>query len=130
MARILLLDDDDSFREMLRKTLAYFGHIVMEARNGKEGLELLGGVGADLLITDIVMPEKEGIGVLLELRRTKSTVKVIAMSGGGRQSANAYLRMAAFLGATRVLAKPFSQAELLAAIGEVLSNPPPTPPPD
>ncbi len=82
MARILLIDDDDSVRTMLRLTLAHFGHTVIEARNGKEGLELFQHANADLVITDIVMPEKEGLEVLMELRKKHPPVKIIAISGG------------------------------------------------
>ena len=102
MARILLIDDDDSVRTMLRLTLAHFGHTVIEARNGKEGLERVQQANADLLITDIVMPEKEGLKVLMELRKRKPPVKIIAISGGD------YLHMAKLMGAAKVLAKPFS----------------------
>ena len=108
---------------MLRLTLIHFGHTVMEARNGKEGLELFRRANADLVITDIVMPEKEGLEVLIELReRQVPPVKVIAISGGGRQKATEYLRLAKLMGAARVLAKPFSNEALLAAIDELLPN--------
>jgi CheY-like chemotaxis protein len=122
MARILLIDDDDSVRTMLRLTLTHFGHTVIEARNGKEGLDLFRSAGADLLITDIVMPEKEGLEVLMELRRSQSRVKIIAISGGGRQNAEDYLHMAKRMGAAKVLAKPFSNEALLAAINELLAD--------
>jgi DNA-binding response OmpR family regulator len=123
MARILLIEDDNEVRTMLRLTLIHFGHTVMEARNGKEGLELFRRANADLVITDIVMPEKEGLEVLIELReRQVPPVKVIAISGGGRQKATEYLRLAKLMGAARVLAKPFSNEALLAAIDELLPN--------
>jgi PAS domain S-box-containing protein len=120
-ARILLIDDDDSFRTMLRLTLAHFGYTMIEARNGKEGLARFKEANADLVITDIVMPEKEGFEVLMELR-TKQVppVKIIAISGGGRVSAADNLRMAKLLGAAKVLAKPFSNEVLIAAINELL----------
>jgi len=121
MARILLIDDDDSLRTMLRLTLTHFGHIVIEARNGKEGLDLFPHAGADVVITDIVMPEKEGIEVLMVLRKAEPPVKIIAMSGGGRVSATDYLRIATQLGAARVLAKPFSNEVLKATVDEVLA---------
>lgn len=105
---------------MLRLTLVHFGHTVIEARNGKEGLELFQHANADLLITDIVMPEKEGLEVLMELRRSHSRVKIIAISGGGRQNAEDYLHMAKRMGAAKVLAKPFSTDVLIAAIDELL----------
>jgi DNA-binding response OmpR family regulator len=120
MARILLVDDDDSVRGMLCKTLTHFGHNVIEARDGREGLRLFGETGPDLVITDIVMPEKEGLGFLMDLRKKDLSVKVIAMSGGGRNSAKDYLHTATLLGAAKVMAKPFSYQELLNAISEVL----------
>ena len=124
MARILLIDDDDDVRTMLRQTLTHFGHTVIEARNGKEGLELFPHAEADLVITDIVMPEVEGIEVLMTLRNMEPPVKMIAMSGGGRVSAANYLHMAKQLGAAKVLAKPFSSEALMAAINEVLTDAP------
>jgi DNA-binding NtrC family response regulator len=122
-ARILLIDDDESFRTMLRLTLTHFGYTVIEARNGKEGLELFKEANADLVITDIVMPEKEGLEVLMELRTKQlPPVKVIAISGGARKTTADNLRMAKLLGAAKVLAKPFSTEVLVAAINELLPN--------
>jgi CheY-like chemotaxis protein len=120
MARILLIDDDDSVRTMLRLTLTQFGHVVTEARNGKEGLDKFADSHADLVITDIVMPEKEGIEVIMELRQRQPELKIIAMSGGGRIGPVDYLRIAGFLGAVKGLTKPFSNEVLLAAIDELL----------
>ena len=122
MPRILLIDDDDAFRTMLRLTLTHFGHAVTEARNGKEGLKIYAAAGTDLVITDIVMPEKEGLEVLMALWQRQPPVKVIAMSGGGRVSAATYLQSATLLGAARVLEKPFSNDDLLTAIDEVLAS--------
>lgn len=116
MARILLIEDDDSVRTMLRLTLDHFGHTVIEARNGKEGLALFQHANIDLLITDIVMPEKEGLEVLMELRKRNPPVKIIAISGGD------YLQMAKLMGAAKVLAKPFSSDVLIAAIDDLLSG--------
>ena len=116
MARILLIDDDDSVRTMLCLTLAHFGHTVIEARDGKEGLELFQNANVDLLITDIVMPEKEGLEVLMELRKRHPPVKIIAISGGD------YLHMAKLMGAAKVLAKPFSSNVLIEAIDELLRD--------
>jgi CheY-like chemotaxis protein len=120
MARILLIDDDDSVRVMMRETLAHHGHTVIEACNGKEGLELFSQANADLVITDIVMPEKEGLEVLMELRKKRPPVKIIAISGGGRQSTTDYLKMARLLGAATVLAKPFFNSALMTAVNELL----------
>lgn len=123
MARILLIDDDDSLRTMLRLTLSHFGHTVVEARNGQEGLDLFPQAGADVVITDIVMPEKEGMEVLMVLRQVEPPVKIIAMSGGGRVSATDYLRLATQLGAAKALTKPFSNEALMAAINDLLPAP-------
>jgi DNA-binding response OmpR family regulator len=120
MARILLIDDDDYVRAMLRLTLIHFGHVVIEARNGKEGLALFDGANVDLLITDIVMPEKEGLEVLMELRKKQTTVKIIAISGGGRQGGTDYLHIAKLMGASAVLAKPFSNEVLVSTINSLL----------
>jgi CheY-like chemotaxis protein len=134
MARILLIEDDHSVRAVLRMSLTGVGHTVTEARNGKEGLDLFKRAGADLVITDIIMPEKEGLEVLRELKKKQiPPVKVIAISGGGvSQSAGDALRMAKLLGADQVLAKPFSNDTLIAAINEVLldggTKPPPAAP--
>jgi CheY-like chemotaxis protein len=130
MARILLIDDDDSFRTMLRLTLVHFGYTVIEARNGKEGLALFKEANADLVITDIVMPEKEGLEVLMELRRKQPPpVKIIAISGGARVNIADNLRMAKLLGAAKVLTKPFSNEALIAAINELLPGDGTKPPP-
>lgn len=120
MARILLIDDDDAVRTVMRLTLARFGHTVTEARNGREGLTRFREGGADLLITDIVMPEADGLEVLMELGKHRPAVRIIAISGGGRQDASDHLHVAKLLGAANVLAKPFSPEALLAAVNEAL----------
>jgi CheY-like chemotaxis protein len=124
MARILLIEDDHTVRAVLRMSLTGIGHTVIEARNGKEGLDLFRRAGADLVITDIIMPEKEGLEVLRELQKKQlPPVKVIAISGGGvSQNAADALRMAKFLGAAKTLTKPFSNEVLIAAINELLSG--------
>ena len=128
MARILLIDDDESFRTMLRLTLTHFGHTVVEAQNGLEGLKLLPQANADVVMTDIVMPEKDGIEVIIELKKLQPNLKIIAMSGGARISSATHLRMAKQLGAARILPKPFTNEALLAAIGELLPDAAPAPP--
>jgi CheY-like chemotaxis protein len=122
MARILLIEDDHTVRAVLRMSLTGVGHTVVEARNGKEGLDLFKRAGADLVITDIIMPEKEGLEVLRELQKKQlPPVKVIAISGGGAsQNAADSLHMAKLLGAAKTLAKPFSNEVLIAAVNEVL----------
>ncbi len=99
------------------------GYTVIEACDGKVGLELFRQINVELVITDLVMPEMEGFEVLAELRKKRPPVKMIAMSGGGRHSAADNLRMASHLGAT-VLSKPFTNDGLLAAVEELLSGAP------
>jgi DNA-binding response OmpR family regulator len=119
MATILLIDDDENLRTMAALVLRHAGHTVVEACNGKVGLELFNNGMPDLVITDMVMPEKEGFEVLTEVRKRQPPVKVIAMSGGGLQKPADNLRMAGHLGA-RVLMKPFSTTELVAAVDELV----------
>ena len=122
MARILLIDDDDAVRTVLSLRLADFGHTVIVARNGREGLELFKHANADLVITDIVMPEKEGFEVLMKLLKKHPSVKIIAISGGGLHNAAQYLHTAKLLGAARVLAKPFTNEALMTAVNELLAG--------
>jgi YesN/AraC family two-component response regulator len=125
MARILLIDDDESVRTILYLTLVHAGHEVIEARNGREGLDLFRQGSVDLVITDIVMPEKEGFEVVMKIRKKNPTLKIIAISGGGLHNAAHYLHTAKLLGAAKVLAKPFSNETLMTAVNELLGLPPP-----
>ncbi len=122
MAKILLIEDDNDVRTMLKLTLTHCGHTVIEAKNGREGIALFNQAGADLVITDIVMPEKEGLEVLMEVRKKNPGVKIVAISGGGRSSATDYLKMAKLMGANRVLPKPFSNDALLAVVNELVGK--------
>jgi DNA-binding response OmpR family regulator len=122
MTRILLIDDDDTLRAMLARALTHFGYLVVQAKDGVEGLHLFGTAGADVVVTDIVMPEKEGLGLLMELRKIQPPVRIIVMSGGGRQTAGEVLNIAKHLGASRVLAKPFPIEELIATIKDLLRD--------
>ena len=123
MARILIIDDDDHIRKMLRIMLENAGYNEVEdAENGYIGMKLIRKNPFDLVITDIVMPEKEGIETIMELRRDFPAVKIIAMSGGGKIGPETYLEMAGHLGAGKALAKPFQQAELFDAVRELLGE--------
>jgi len=119
MAHILLIDDFDLIRSLLRDTLEFAGHTVIEARNGGDGLALFRRAGADLVITDIVMPDKDGIDVVRALREQVPPVNIIAISGAGG-SAEDYLDLAYRMGAVKVLLKPFTTAALIAAVNELL----------
>jgi DNA-binding response OmpR family regulator len=121
MARILIIDDDDQFRGMLRQTLAREGHEVIEARDGGDGVACYRAAPADLVITDILMPEHEGLETIKQLRAEFPAVKIIAISGGGAKGTFNFLKPARLLGAQRTLVKPFDLEELRLAIREVLS---------
>ena len=117
MARILIIDDDVQILKMLRKMLESEGYEVVDAVDGNKGLKLYREDPTDLVITDIIMPEKEGIETIIDLRREFPEAKIVAMSGGGHGEAESYLHMAKRLGAQRTLTKPFGKGELLEAIG-------------
>lgn len=119
---ILLVDDDDQLRAMLCEALTGEGYQVQEASDGCQGIKLYENHPTDIVITDLVMPGKEGLEMILEIKQLDSKVKIIAISGGGRGGSQDYLKMAKAFGAQRVLAKPFSHAEMLEAISQVLDN--------
>ena len=121
MNTILLVDDDNEFRETLARVLIRAGYEVRQATNGKDAVRLYRLQPSDVVITDLIMPEREGIETILELRQFHADVRVIAISGGGRVGPNDYLRMAQSLGARRTLSKPFPSDQLLKAIEEVLT---------
>jgi CheY-like chemotaxis protein len=112
MATILLIDDDELLRKALRHLLVALGHEVFEAADGKAGVLMFDPRRHELVITDIVMPEMEGMQVIMELRKRHRGVKVIAMSGGGLMQIGDYLQTAKLLGADALLAKPFSREDL------------------
>lgn len=125
MATILIVDDDDALRALLRRVLVRAGYSVLEAANGRAALEHLRAQPVDLMITDLFMPQQDGLETLLALRRMNVRLPVIAMSGGGSAAQYDMLRTASLFGAARVLMKPFRVEEVLAAINELLPGEPP-----
>lgn len=121
--RILVVDDEDQIRAMLRQVLERAGYAVIDAPNGRVALRLFREDPADLIITDLIMPEKEGIETIRELRKEFPEVKIIAISGGGQVSPEAYLDVAEGLGAHRTFAKPIAHQELLGAVAELVGKP-------
>ena len=118
--RILLIDDDANLREILAEMLTDAGYEVVEARNGTEGVKLYRNKPFDLVVTDLLMPEKDGLEVVMELRKDFPKVKIITLSGGTAYGAS--LETSRVLGAARTLRKPFLEAELLEAVQEVLES--------
>lgn len=121
MARILVIDDDDQFRGLLRRILERAGYEVHEAANGRIGLELQRQLNTDLIITDIFMPEMEGTEFIMAIRAEFPHVEVIAMSGGGNVMGVDFLGLAKNLGAARAFQKPIERNKLLTAINNLLN---------
>ena len=122
MAKILVFDDEPSILHMIKKMLEKEGHEVDIAINGREGMELFEKNKPDLLITDILMPEKEGLETIIELRRKYPELKIIAISGGGRIGPEGYLPSAKFFGADMVFQKPLIQKDFLHSISLLLNE--------
>jgi DNA-binding response OmpR family regulator len=120
MGSILIIEDDVEIRNMLKIMIQRAGYFVQTAENGLEGVNAFKRSPSDIVITDIVMPEKEGLETILELREDYPNVKIIAISGGGRHDAKNYLRSAKDFGADYIFNKPFGQKEIIAAIQDLL----------
>lgn len=120
MAKILLIEDDQAVRETFEIILASDGHEVIIAVDGNDGIKQAAAQRFDLVITDIIMPERDGVEVINTLRKEQEDLPVIAVSGGGRSSSMDYLGIAKMLGAAAVLAKPIGAKELLAAVKTAL----------
>jgi CheY-like chemotaxis protein len=116
MATILIIDDEAIIRALLRSALEAAGYEVTEAANGRQGLEMYRAKQTDLVITDILMPELNGLDMLLELTREFLHAKVIAISGAGGEKEKNVLDVAKLLGARQTFQKPFSLPHLLGAV--------------
>ncbi len=122
MARILVVDDELAIRDMLKRMLERQEHEVSLAEDGKQALKIIDSFSPQILITDLIMPEKEGIETILEVRKRNPQIKIIAISGGGRIGPESYLKLAISVGAARALTKPFAQDELLSAVNDLLKS--------
>ena len=118
----MIIDDEDELRATLRLMLERAGHDVTEAVNGVQGISRYEEESADLIITDIIMPEKEGVETIITLRQSNPQLPIIAISGGGRLEATDFLSMAKRLGACQVLSKPFRRDQLLEAVRACLGE--------
>jgi CheY-like chemotaxis protein len=122
MKRILLIDDDDFFRRRLAEVLRQAGYEIEAAPDGEVALKLYRRQPVDLVITDLIMPEKEGLETIMELRRLDAKLKIIAVSGGTRIDGSEFLPAAKLLGADATLAKPFSAQQIRDAIAKLLEE--------
>jgi CheY-like chemotaxis protein len=114
--RILVIDDEKLLRQTIRRMLESAGHEVIEAEDGRAGIAAFAKQELDAVVTDIIMPQKEGIETIREIRAANPTIRIVAISGGGRNQNMEFLRLAAKLGASCTLAKPFRKEELLASV--------------
>lgn len=120
LKNILLVDDEESIRKMVRAVLGEGRYSFAEASNGVEALKIMETQSFDLILTDVIMPDCDGIELVLKVRKKLPDIKVIVMSGGGRVRADHYLNLAEKLGAARVFEKPFNTAELRETVAELL----------
>ena len=121
MKRILIVDDEEQIRSMLTQMLEHEGFAVDTAENGEEGMDLITRHAYDLIITDMIMPIKDGLKLIMELIRDYPDLRILAISGGGAIKAERYLTMAGYLGDDiATLEKPFKRESLLALVNEQL----------
>ncbi|MDH3393490.1 MAG: response regulator [Desulfobulbaceae bacterium] len=122
MKRILVIDDDTQIREMLREILVKEGYEVAVAENGKDAIAIQQASPCDVIITDLIMPEQDGVETIMEFIQKDPTAKIIAISGGGRIGPRDYLEMAEALGAKKTFYKPFKRQDILTAVKELLTS--------
>ncbi len=121
MVRVLLIDDDELVRNSLTIGLSLEGYEVAAAAHGRDGWDMFSAQRPDIVVTDIIMPEQEGIETILAIRKVDAGIPIIAMSGGSSMGNLNFLEVAKSFGASKVLQKPFSPKELIAAIKACLS---------
>ena len=122
MSAILVVDDDPQVLEVVGEMLRLEGYDVVTAADGREAVAKFRDTPFDLVITDLIMPEKEGLETIVEIRTVRRSVPVIAMSGGGRIGPTDYLETARHIGASATLAKPFARSELITLVSHLLSE--------
>ena len=122
MARILIVDDEENVRFTLVKALKSLNHEIYQAADGNAALAILAEQEIDLIVTDIFMPNREGLETIIEIRMNWPEVKLVAMSGGGRIRNTEFLDIAKKFGADLVLKKPFSMMEFRNEIGRLLNG--------
>lgn len=124
MSGILIVEDEKEIREMLKISLKRHKYTVLEAVDGKDAILHFKPSMTDLVITDLIMPDEDGLKVIMKLRELKPSIKIIAISGGGKVGPGSYLNLAKALGADAVFSKPFSINELIAKIKLLLQDEP------
>jgi CheY-like chemotaxis protein len=120
VAKLLVVDDEEAVRMMLKLMLEKDSHDVITAENGIQAVNCLRKQTLDIVILDIIMPDKEGFETIAEIRRDYPSLKIIAISGGGSIGATSYLKLAKTLGAHLTMEKPIRKEELKAAIRQLV----------
>lgn len=120
MPGILIVEDDKDLREMLKVSLLRKRFTVLEAGNGKDAIVHFKPSVTDAVVTDLIMPEEDGLKVIMKLRELKPSIKIIAISGGGKAGPGSYLNLAKALGADAIYSKPFSINDMISRIEELL----------
>lgn len=122
MSSILVVDDDTQVLDVMSEMLRLEGHQVSVAENGQQAVDQMRDAQFDLVITDLIMPEKEGLETIADIRKRSSQLPIIAISGGGRVGPMDYLETARFIGADATLAKPFGRQELITTVADLLAG--------
>lgn len=121
MARILLIDDEPLVRRTLQLALENAGHSVATAEDGEGGIALARTLGFDLVVTDVLMPGRDGLDTIMDMRRERPAMRILAISGAGHSARVDFLKLARGLGATRTLEKPFLSGTLIATVADCLA---------
>lgn len=122
MSHILVIDDDVHIRELINIMLESEGHSVVLAEDGMVGLQLLEDDKFDLIITDIIMPNQEGIETIVQIKQKNPEIKILAISGGGRIGSTDYLTLAENFGVDKTMSKPFYHKDFIDCIRDLLEN--------
>ena len=126
MAVIVIVDDDPTIRLIAAELLRPDNHVVLEAEDGDEALKVVGSMAVDLVVLDMLMPNKDGLETILELRRTQPGIRILAISSGGRVGAEQLLRTALMLGADDTMVKPLRLESFAATVSRLLTQTEPT----
>ena len=121
MPGILIVEDEKELREMLKISLIRHNFTVFEAVNGRDAITHFKPSSTDLVVTDLIMPEEDGLKVIMKLKEVKPSIKIVAISGGGKAGPASYLNLAKALGADAIYSKPFSINDLILKIEELLA---------
>lgn len=125
MAVIVIVDDDPTIRLIAAELLRPDGHVVVEAEDGDKALQVVDAMAVDLVVLDMLMPNKDGLETIVELRRTRPGIRILAISSGGRVGADQLLRTAMMLGADETLVKPLRLETFADTVSRLLSQPQP-----